>query len=356
VPAHSPQDTYVLNEVYDTLLRVNPYNSGQIFGWMVNAFAFVTHASDPGCPAFAFQCLKMTLRGDIFFHDRLQLTPSDVKFSFLALPATGSSLGSCLGLNSVSDVTFNPAVLPVSLGGTESPGQPEILYVDFNAPPPAAALQCIAGVPILPQHIWASDTTGPCTVTGSVRCSVNPALLGADPVLANLLVGSGPYVCSSGPLGAPGTVIGGGCTSTGIQNVPPGGTITLRRYGAGLPFSTAYFRTNGKYKNWQWSDYYHHGIVDITDFSNLAACYGLNTPLCLSHWDKPAATLVCFPAAGPCIGQVGGGNNNMIVDITEASQVARWYPTTWTYPISYTALTGAEPIPQILYEDGTQEV
>ncbi|HTD19676.1 MAG TPA: hypothetical protein VK667_09125, partial [Ktedonobacteraceae bacterium] len=157
----------ILQEVYDSLLTVAPYIPGtgaQIIGYMANTYSLVSHSgavgtTDANCPAsigvFAVQgCMKISLRGDIFFQDGVQVTASDVKFSFDSLQPPN-----------VIDVTFDPSVLPTSLGGTESPGQPESLYIALKWAN-AFALFDIGGVPIVPQHIWKTiGAAGACTDT-----------------------------------------------------------------------------------------------------------------------------------------------------------------------------------------------
>src|SRR2546428_5008142 len=50
----TPYEGNVLQEVYDTLLRVTPYiptSGAQIIGWMANNYTLVTHSTDSNCPA-----------------------------------------------------------------------------------------------------------------------------------------------------------------------------------------------------------------------------------------------------------------------------------------------------------------
>src|SRR5207249_5461364 len=102
----------IVNEVYDKLLAINPDNSAQTIGWMVNFYRLETHATQPAeCPASytnsrgtfnVGECVKVVLRGNISWHDIYNCSPSDstcltshvvtandVKFSFAAFNSTG---------------------------------------------------------------------------------------------------------------------------------------------------------------------------------------------------------------------------------------------------------------------------
>jgi hypothetical protein len=352
--ATGQQEGYVLGEVYDTLLRVNPYNTSQVIGWMANAYTNVTSASDPGCPAVASGgCLKLSLRGDVFFHDGVQLTASDLKFSILSLAANIVSVGSCLAANGVFDVSFNPLVL------VQAPDQPEIVYVEFSIAHGLAALSCLANVPVLPQHVWAASTNGQCTSTGSLQCSVNPSLLsglGADPVANNRLMGSGPFVCAPSAYTGPNMAgLGGGCTSTGTGSVSSGGTITLQRYGSGLDhLAGSYFRSNAKYKEFLWADTQGTaGQVDILDVEAILSCTTPTPNSQCSHYSNPDSTIACT-GAGACIGTISGGSG--VVTGLQKAEVLQWYTTSWNSPIPYGSLTGvlpASPAPPELEEDGS---
>ncbi|TMI25713.1 hypothetical protein E6H30_05195 [Candidatus Bathyarchaeota archaeon] len=268
----------------------------------------VTAGATPLVGTFPVQgCIRLALRGDIFFQDGVQVTASDVKFSFENFNATGGGVSGAT-LNTV-DVVYDPAVLPSSLGGVEGPGQSEIFYVALKSAN-AFALLDIGGVPIVPQHLWKTigasgpceDTTIPGSGKGSPQCTVDPTYLsgpGADPVVNNRLIGSGPYVCASGPYNALGTVLGGGCTSTGTSAVTTG-TITLFRYGQGVShLSGNYFRNNAKYKEFAWADTSGiPGQVDVFDISAISGCFANPAGATCGHYRSPDSTLTCT-AAGP---------------------------------------------------------
>src|SRR5947199_8659021 len=323
----------ILQEIYDGLLAFTPYipsTGTQVVGYLANSYSLVTHATDPNCPASASPstggtfpvggCVKLSLRGDIFWQDGIQLTASDVKFSFENFNATGGIVSPAT-LNTV-DVVYNPAVLPTSLGGTEAPGASETLYIALQSSN-AFALLDIVGVPIVPQHLWkTSASSGPCRDTsaatpgsgkGTAPCNVDPNFLagaGADPVTNNRLIGSSAFVCAPGPYTGPSTTgLGGGCTSSGSGAVTTG-TITLQRFGSSVTQAgIAYFRDNANYAQWQWADVNGDGTVDQGDLNTVTACeVTFSGPAC-AHYDAPAATMSCG-TAGACIGVNSGGNND----------------------------------------------
>jgi len=371
----------ILQEVYDALLTVTPYIPGtgaQIIGYMANTYQLVQHSAvlpgiavDANCPASATiagvswpvqGCVKLNLRGDIFWQDGIQVTASDVKFSYEGFNATAGIASG--GTQNTVDVVYDPTVLPTSLGGTEAPGQPENLYVALKSVS-AFSLLDLTGVPIVPQHIWATiGASGACKDTSisnpgsgknTAQCNIEPTYLsgpGADPVANNRLIGSSAFACASGPLGAPGTVLGGGCTSTGTSAVTTG-SITLFRYGQGVShLSGNYFRNNAKYKEFAWAHTASGNAVSILDVSAISGCFANPAGATCPHYRAPDTTLTCT-GAGPCIGTVSGGNGGPLTGLQKADLV-QWFGTSWTDPIAYGSLTGVVPAPPVLYEDGSQ--
>ncbi len=336
--ASTTQEIRVIRLVYDTLLAANPYSPNDLFGWMANQFQILP--PQPGDPVGTVQDVSFNLRNNMFWHDGVPVTASDVKFTFLACKATQASVCAS-GVSAVIDVTIvNSFNVRVNMKAMS-------LFTLFN----------VGRVLILPQHVWASDTTTKCTTTGSLACTVNPTLLSADPVSTHTLIGSSAWVCKDLTTGQ----VGGGCTSSGTQAVDAGGTIVLQRNGlgqAGLA-QTAYFRDSAKYKLWQWADVFNHGTVDIVDVSNAAACLNkpdgtiIGTTTC-THWDTPSAHVTCTLTAGNCnLPLVApGGDSAGTVSFIEVSQAFGQFGFSWTQPISYTSLVGAQPIPQALYEGG----
>jgi hypothetical protein len=370
----TPYESNVLQEIYDPLLAVAPYIPGtgaQIIGWMANSYLRVNHSTDATCPASIGTssvqgCVKMLLRGDNFFQDGVQVTASDVKFSFENFKVTGGIV-SPFTANTV-DVVYDPSVLPTTLGGTENPGLPELLYIAL-ASASAFALLDITRVPIVPQHIWKTiGASGPCKDTsisnpgsgkGTPPCTIEPTYLsgpGADPVANNRLIGSGPFVCGVRNNAADPTsgfaVLGGGCTSTGTSTVTTG-SITLYRYGSGVShLSGSYFRNNAKYKEFAWADTTGiMGTVDVLDLSAISGCFANPAGALCPHYRGPDATITAT-AAGPNIGAVSGGTGGALTGLQKA-EVVQWFGTSWTSPFAYGGLDGVIPAPPQLQEDGS---
>ncbi len=393
-------DRTVLGEVYDSLFVSNPYSPGQVIGWMANYFRDETHGTQPTeCPASLNEtgtfisvahCIKVTIRGDIPFHDILNCVPatsdclashivtaSDVKFSLLNFRLT--NLIDVIGLNGTAAglAPQLPAAAFSNYGGTNGAGLSETFLVALSSQSPYD-LGNLALVPIVPQHVWHSiGATGPCLAEGTPQCIVDPSYIAgssSDPISGNRLIGSGPFVCASGDLGVTGTVIGGGCTSSGSSSVGPGGNIVLRRFGKGLDPNYAYFRTSAKLLEFEWAAYApstnsvgaQATVSDIVSAIN--ACKPSSTGLggvvsyqaCL-HWNTPSANVACVPSAGACIGEAAGGHGSLPNNPTPiTTQIQQWVSRgPWSFQPTgslYSSLSpGAQAIPQTLYEDGSAE-
>ncbi len=358
----------VVGLVYDRLFQSNPYNPAtDIFGWVANQYKIMSPQA--GDPAGTKQDIQIALRPDVFFHDGVRLTPQDIKFSILGTQQVGGI--SSPPLTGVLDVTI--------LGSN-------LFRINLGAPSPFA-LPNLGSVMIVPQHIWASNTTSPCMTRGTAQCTVNPTLLSgsaADPVVNYRFIGSGPWKCvdqATGQLGGGCTTPYGGTPGSGTQATGPGDTILLQRNAAsaflnGAPTPTgggldgnAYFRTSAKWLQWQWADIFGHGIVDLVDFASAKACTNLaaSTAGC-GHWDTPAATITTNTAEGSTTGSSTGsfgGNNDGTVNVVEVAQAASWVGISWTFGVGYTinhstgATTvplGAQTIPQTIYEGGVTYV
>ncbi len=384
-----------IQEVYDSLLVFSAYvptSGAQVFGYMANSFGLVSHTgavgtTDANCPAaigvFPVQgCIKLNLRGDISFQDGVQVTASDVKFSFENYNATGGIVSPSTA-NTV-DVVFDPRVLPTSLGGTEAPGQPENVYIALASANAFATLD-ITGVPIVPAHLW-QTSAGACKDTGitattvgngkgTAQCTVAPSFLTdpvlSDPVASNKFIGSGSFACTS----PDGTVIGGGCSTTGTSAIVTGnGALTLTRFGSGLSpqgatgsgATSVYFRTNADYKQFLWAAQGSHTPGGVDGFALAAdlACPTTVTPNFCSAYNSPDAVVTCISSAGACNGSAAGGAGLASPTHSDfvgyASQIVRWSNILWTSPFAYSSLDGAIPAPnpvagvtQVLYEDGS---
>ncbi|HVH14786.1 MAG TPA: hypothetical protein VNA15_03590, partial [Candidatus Angelobacter sp.] len=350
-------ESRVDDRVYDTLVRTAPYNATTPFAWLANQFYAVSASTNPQCASIpgTVGCVIFNLRPNVHFHDGVSLTGSDVKFSFLAFKQVP-------GINSpnvadIIDVTYVPGPAP----GTQS------VFVHLSSKSIFSIFN-VGSVPILPQHIWASDTSSPCPGTPSgatppASCMANTFLVIADPVVNHLLIGSGPFACVDLSTGQ----VGGGCTRTifggvGTQVVDAGGTIILQRFGFGFPgydSTHSYFHGSRFYKAFQWADRLGQGTLNVVDISNAGSCW--NKPIATNpgcaHWTSPADTIICTAAAGSCNAQsltntANGGNNEAQMSITEVSELGALWQVSWNAPVAYTTFANAQPVPQTLYEGG----
>ena len=399
---------------------------------MANFVRVETHATQPTeCPAsytnsrgtsVVGACVKMTIRGDIPWHDIITacatptaaclgdhvVTASDIKFSFASFNATGA-LASPGTLNTIDIIGLNgtsaglapqlPASAFSAVGGANGAGISETFLFLLHSNN-AYAINDLATVPIIPQRLWAcqANTPGtkctnvqhmpngflnPCITLDTPACTADPALLGgaqSDPVATNRLVGSGPFVCASGDLGASGTVIGGGCTSSGTQSIPFGGSAVLRRFykgatGSGLDPNFAYFRSNEKFLQFQWAAYApgtnsvgaSATVSDIISAINAckpnsAALGGVVSYQACAHWNTSDAGLTSVSSAGTPIGVTGGGHGSLPDNpLPVTTQIQQWIGRgAWvSLPTGQSALLSVlgetQPIPQTLYEDGSAE-
>ncbi|HZY93700.1 MAG TPA: hypothetical protein VFE98_02430 [Candidatus Bathyarchaeia archaeon] len=331
---------FIVGSVFDTLVVGNPYSPSDLYSWMVNQWQFL--APQPGDPPGTAADVKFSLRNDIFFHNGKQVTSSDYLFSWLAFAATGGLINpltaGIVGVRIQNDFNF-------------------VVNLNSNS---VFALQNIGGIPLIPQHLWASDTLNKCTTPGTPACLLAADATTRDPIATYRYVGSGPWVCQDLNNPAP-AGIGGKCSKTGTQGVGAQlGAFVLQRDGLGVAGTTnsAYFRDSAKYKQWQWADVFNHGIVDILDVSLAASCLGMAATGSCAHWDTPAATITCVSTAGTCNSgsMLGiGGNRAGIVSFIEIQQAFRWFSVSWTSPLSYSQLVGAQALAsQTLYEGGVQ--
>jgi ABC-type transport system substrate-binding protein len=407
--ASTPHEFRVIRAIYDSLVLTAPYNATTPFAWLANSYTPMVVDSTGKCgngdlfPVAGTQsCLIFNLRPNAFFHDGRVVTGSDVKFSMLAYKQIPGPLSA--GVSGLIDVTYQAG---------PSPGA-NAVFAHLNSKSPFAIYN-VGSIPIIPQHIWASDPTTSCpgTQTGTITpasCTVNANFAIADPVTSSvctvstgcgsvavgtlcvtfatgcvgLFVGNGPWICLNLNLfGTPASeaTIGNGCTSTatnaaGTQAVDVGGTIVLQRNGFGTPSyqdSTNYYRSSRDYKNWLWADRQGQGIVNFVDASNFGSCWGktisstLNTGC--AHWANPSATIsttLCGTAGWPTADCNAGSQTNTklggnspgcgsttscSLNTIESGQLGQLWQVAWTNPVAVNLLV-VQAVPQTTYEGG----
>jgi hypothetical protein len=351
--ASTPQDLYVIHNVYDSLYAVNPLDPSQDIDWMTTSTqqlsdSMLTYAP----PAGTLTTYRFFLRDDLFFQDGTPVTSYDVAFSYLSMVGTGAFLGT--GASMMTGITIlNPRQFDISVNSTGP-----------------FVLDTLTSVPILPGHIWtnaggaawSSAVTScsgntPCadvqyTLTGSTvkcagACTSFPAALMAfnpgevtptyDPIASHTFVGSGPWQCGTVTASGSGT-----CTSSGSMNPPFSGSYTLTRFGNGLApassISGIYFRSAGNLALWIWSQDNGDLTHQFLNVSVIAYCYGMAVNL-----------------SDPCghfqegIGNPGSG---AVVGVTQFSIVARFFGVNWIAPFDWQTNPplGIAPFPPVLYE------
>ncbi len=321
-----PQDFYVLSNIYDSLYLPNPSNPAQVIDWMV-ANDQVLNNSQLGYtpPAGTIASIRNTLRTDLFWHDGAKVTSWDVKFDFLTL------LANCR----INCVLTGPVVSVHVLSASE-------FDINLRSIGPFTKQAWLTPT-IFPGRHWtvcgqaAWDTD---VATGNVpdSCMAVPLSMASitfDPLAAGILIGSGSWMCKNLLTG----IVGGGCSSTGLQNPPAGGSYTLTRFGVGSPPAgspvNSYFRSGGDLALYIWSGNTGDSTHDIINISIVALCLGkpLGTINC-THWQKG----------------IGAPGASAVVDITQVSEVARFFGLSWTSPFAWNDLTGAGSFPPVLYE------
>ncbi len=330
-------DFGILSNVYDTLNTVNPVATSQLMDWMSTDSRLLVGTTSLGYtpPAGTVATYRFTLRGDIFWQDGRQLTAYDVAFTLLTFKAFGAFQSSGLA----------------PMAGVKVLNKHQI-DVNLNAIGPFTKLS-LTGPTIIPGRYWSALCSGgtwdaDLIVSGSIpdKCMTVDATKvqpGFDPVAAGILVGSGPWVCRSSA-----GVVGQGCSSTGSQNPPLGGTYTLQRFGAGTtpglagPQST-YFRSSGNLALYIWTG--NTGRQDTSDFTNFSIVTG---PQC---YNKPLGTAGCTRWQQG----IGAPNGSAVIGITQVSEVQRFYQLNWVSPYDWrlSPPTGISAYPPLLYEGTT---
>jgi hypothetical protein len=185
--------------------------------------------------------------------------------------------------------------------------------------------------------------------SGASGCSNMPATLlnvdpnkvaaSYDPIANGIMIGSGPYECLSGT-----GILGAGCTSTGNQNPPLGGSYTLTRFGKGIApgssVSQDYFRSIGNLALWVWSgmdgDFTHDFILLL----GAMRCYGQPA--------QPLGSTGFCPHLQQGIGASGGPS---MVGAVQISILNRFVGVGWVSPFIWQSNppTGIVPFPPALH-------
>ncbi len=353
--ASSASDFYVLGNIYDSLSTLNPLSSNQLLDWMV-----VSSSPSPmpnsqltySPPAGTVATYRFSLRTDLFFQDGRKVTSFDAAFSYLSLKANGafqaSSEASMAGVTilglSQFDINLNSTSAFTKSSLTSLTIIPGRYWTNAGVSTWDAAAD-ICGqtqAPCYPSQYTLGPTppSGPPSVQCSMQCTFPASNMNADPskttpifdpVSTGILIGSGPWECLSSIGG-----IGAGCSSSGTQTPPFGGSYTLTRFGKGLAPATSvggdYFRSSGNLALWIWSGDNGDITHDFLNFSHAAFCY--NNPL---------------PTCQPLTQGIGGSQTGL-VGLAQIAIVGRFVGVNWISPFSMAnPPVGMGPFPPVLF-------
>ncbi|HVH15286.1 MAG TPA: ABC transporter substrate-binding protein [Candidatus Angelobacter sp.] len=347
-------DFNIIGNIYDSLLRPNPMNSGQMMGWMTTGFPGQLALDQiPYVPCSgANLAYRFTLRTDMTWQDGAPLTSWDVEFSYLTLKATGAFQSA--GLSQV--VCFHVS-------------SPHVIDIEMSSTGPFT-LFGLGSPTIIPGHLWSaagtsawnsalsacanSSTPDSCFTTIDPSANTAGSTMTSrtfDPLANGILIGSGSYECLNPSTG----VVGGGCSSTGTENPGVNGNYQLTRYGAGttpgtVAPSSKYFRSSGTLAVYVWTGNNGQSTHDFINSSTAALCF--NKPVgsvgC-TQWQQGIVNPVAAPGASVGFLQVSA--------VTSFQGVSWTGPFNWLPGISYAccpfkanAPTGIASLPLTLYE------
>ncbi len=342
----------ILTNLYSSLIDMNPYDPNQLgaggtwssnfgFGQVANSWVENISPAELGynpdtvlgvAAGTVKENIRFNLRTDVFFHDGVQLTANDVKFTIEGYRDAPSNF-------------FLPSVLNVvgvTCGARNTcTSQDFVADVHFNAVS-FVFIKRIGGLPILPRHVWDTNNDG----------KVDSTKLGNsfDAMKNHALIGSGPYVCKDLVTGQ----LGGGCSSTGSSSTSVGDSIVLERFKANpLDPRIQFLRSVANFKEWNYADGSQQAltsnpladnqVVDIQDVSAILLCFGQNAasghPEC-QYW-KDAAPVASDP--------------DPTVDNLDTGIVIRWFGasqfdttvggTRWTFPLLWEQYLNIQPFP-----------
>jgi len=374
--ATTPLDFQTIGRIYDSIGKLNPANNVQYFDYLAYDHAPTTLSLAAS--------ISFDLRPDVFWQSDSSMCPNpanpstlilchpvqpltgwDVEFSYMTLKQMGSFQSRAL-----SDIT--------SVTATRNK-----VTINFaNSVLPPVALLTIAGITIIPGRYWSASCSYTTWDNDVNSGAVPPACMTVTPQMASIafdplasapnnvpscstvpcfppgiLIGSGPFQCQSS-IG----VVGSGCSSTGTQNPPFGGTYVLTRFGCnratgtcnvpGSRPTTTYFRSAGTLALYIWSGMNGSGH-DNTLISLAALCFNkpVGTPQC-AQWQRG-------------IGNPGAGSPVSIVQLSilvRFLQDGNWvFPFNWLpgiplacCPFTSNAPAGIDTPTPVLYEGTVQ--
>ncbi len=316
----------VIGEVYDTLLATSPIQPANVLCWMCNSYT--TSVDSQGNTH-----ILMDLRQNLRWHDGVPVNASDVKFSLLNMRDVPAAV-----ISGNVQLLLGVTIVRSNLVDIKMQGQSISHLIN------------IAGVPIIPRHIW--ELPGDRTYGDVGKADPAKTSPSYDPLASGTLIGSGPFACLSvfpSDLGKVGT----GCArnadgSRAGQAIGPGGSMLLQAFDrTSVPGNTdpflQYMRSynrawgtgsgtaaqSGQFQEFSWADRFDNATVTIRDLASVAACFGKTSSTgCVdySYWLRP----VFHPSSPTTIG-------------SEVTIVASHLDDTWIAPFSWSGDPGSQP-------------
>ena len=353
-------DANILGNVFDSLIGANPMNSNQLFGYMTTGFPTQLSNSQLGYTPAAgtTTSFRFTLRNDVFAHDGAPITSWDVKFDYVTVKAAGGPPST--GLVDMTDVhVLSPSTFDVNLKSSGpftlfSIGSPYIFparhWSSGGLPAWDAAVNACVSSTVPDSCFTTVDPSGMSSATGVT----SPRF---DPIKSGVLIGSGAFECLAVPgLADPSlATIGGGCSSTGLENPGVGGYYQLTNFGAGttpgvaVP-SSQYFRSSGKLAVYVWSGNNGQTTHDFLNSSTVASCFGKTGGAC-TQWTMGIGN------------SLGTSTAPKAVSFLTVTSATGFNGVKWTDPFNYlpgityaccpftaSAPAGVAPLPMTLYE------
>jgi len=316
----------LIGEVYDTLFAGSPVQPANVMCWMCDNY--LTSIDAQGNTHFLVE-----LRQNLRWQDGATVNASDVKFTLLNMRDVPAA-------NLVGNVQM---VLGVTILG------PYLFDIKMQGQSISHIIN-LAGVPIIPRHIW--ELPGDKTYGDVGKADPAKTSSSYDMMASGTFIGSGPYMCRSvfqSDLGKVGT----GCASNGDgsragQALGPHANVFLQSFdltnqaGNTDPF-LQYMRSynpswgtgsgtaaqSGQFQEFSWADRYDNGTVTIRDIASVASCYGkTSTTGCVDYarWIRPAL----HPSTPTTIS-------------SEVTIVVSHLDDTWIYPFSWSGIQSNQP-------------
>src|SRR5712692_475132 len=345
--AHTIHDLGLLANIWDSPYHVNPSQPSTTLDWMtISTSQLPPSALTYVPPAGTVAAFRFTLRNDLFWHTGQKVTAWDLAFSYIALKATGASLGS--GLAPITGVkVLSPSQVDVDVNGV---GLFTKLYIgttivfpgrvwsscgastwDTSANKQDFTAANTALTPCIGPNVSSSGVLLPSASAVDIS-KISPTY---DPVAAGTFIGSGPWVCPGPP---------GACATNPSILIPPGGSYFLQRFGLGTAPGASlmtYFRSSGNLALWAWTGNTGNFPNDFLEFSIASLCFGKTpVPTSCTRWSMGIGN------------PTGSSSSPAPIGLTQISIILRFVGVNWVAPYNWNTSPpqNIAAFPPVLYE------